>query len=293
MSRDRIVIISPVRDEESHLRGTIHSVVRQTHRPLEWIIVDDGSSDGTWQILQRAAAEHPWIQPVQRTDRGFRQSGAGVVDAFYFGYEKISNGEWDFLGKLDADLTFEPHYFASCLEEFQENTDLGIAGGTICALVDGSLTAESKSDPKFHVRGAVKLYRRECWDAIGGIVRGPCWDSIDELHANMLGWQTRTLAKELVHHHRPAGQAFGRWRDWVKGGRGNYVSGYHPVFMFLKCLSRLMQRPFGIAAGGLLWGFVTAYFNRTPRLVDDQLKKYVRAQQVRHLTLRPSLWRRH
>jgi poly-beta-1,6-N-acetyl-D-glucosamine synthase len=131
---------------------------------------------------------------------------------------------WEFVLKLDADLSFEPDYFANCFAEFDKDPKLGIGGGNICSLVAGALESESKADPKFHVRGAVKIYRRTCWDQIGGIVRGPCWDSIDELHANMLGWTTRTFPGLKVHHHRPAGQAFGKWKDWVKGGRGNYVS---------------------------------------------------------------------
>jgi poly-beta-1,6-N-acetyl-D-glucosamine synthase len=290
MRNPSFVIVSPVRNEEQYLQLTIDSVARQTCLPAEWLLVDDGSSDKTWSILQANAKRYDWIRPLKRPDRGFRQSGAGVVDAFYDGFQKVGVSTWEFVLKLDADLSFEPDYFANCFAEFDKDPKLGIGGGNICSLVAGALESESKADPKFHVRGAVKIYRRTCWDQIGGIVRGPCWDSIDELHANMLGWTTRTFPGLKVHHHRPAGQAFGKWKDWVKGGRGNYVSGYHPLFMFLKCLRRFPQKPVGFAACGLLYGFVSGYLTATPRLVDRQLMRYIRSQQVLRLTGRPGLW---
>lgn len=291
MSKGSYIVITPVRNEEEFLPLAIESMRAQTLRPMHWAVVNDGSTDGTPGLLTLAAAESPEMMVIKREDRGFRLSGSGVIDAFYEGYNRIAKSPWRFLAKLDGDLSFEPSYFEKCIAEFDQDPNLGIGGGTICALRDQGLVPESPKDPLFHVRGAVKIYRRECWEAIDGLVRGPCWDSIDELKANKLGWKTRTLQHLQVRHHRPAGQAFGKWKDWVKGGRGNYVTGYHPLFMLLKCLSRLPRKPVGLAACGLLWGFLTGYFGRNPRLVDRDVIKFVRQQQLRFLTGRPSLWR--
>lgn len=187
----RYVIISPVRDEEKYIERTIQSVMRQTIRPVEWVIVDDGSCDRTAAILDDYASREPWIRPVHRKNRGHRKSGTGVMEAFYDGYPTLQTRDWDFLVKLDGDLSFDENYFASCLERFQNNPKLGVAGGTI--LNEGANGLEPERSHDFHVRGATKIYRRQCWEAIGGLLRQTGWDTLDEVKANMLGWQSKSF----------------------------------------------------------------------------------------------------
>jgi poly-beta-1,6-N-acetyl-D-glucosamine synthase len=290
MANIRYVIIAPVRDEARHIKRTIESVAFQTVRPALWIIVNDGSTDGTGQIIDEAAIRHSWIKAVHRRNRGVRRAGEGVMEAFYAGFSLLENEPWQYLVKLDGDVTFEPDYFESCFTRFAEEPRLGIAGGVICNPVNGALCPESKVDPAFHVRGATKIYRRECWLGIGGLVQAPGWDTVDELKANMLGWSTRTFPDIKIIHHRPAGVAYGTWANWVKNGRANYVAGYHPVFMLLKCISRVFQRPYGIAALGLGVGFCGGYAKRIWRVDDPALVRYFRRQQMRRLLGQPSLW---
>ncbi len=140
-----------------------------------------------------------------RPDRGFRQPGRGVIDSFFDGYHLIRNSDWHFLVKLDGDLTFTASYFEQCFKRFQLEPKLGIGGGTVCALVGGELEVEAPGDPTFHVRGATKIYKRGCWEAIGGLLRAPGWDTVDEYKANMLGWHTWTFPEPKVWHHRTAG----------------------------------------------------------------------------------------
>jgi hypothetical protein len=167
---------------------------------------------------------------------------------------------------------------------------LGIGGGTICKETAGHLLPESTIDPAFHVRGATKIYKRDCWERLGGLIRAPGWDTVDEFKANMLGWATYTFPEIQVLHHRPAGQAQGDWKNWVKNGRANYVAGYHPLFMLLKCVSRLKSRPYGIAALGLFTGYLSGYLRKVPMVGDEQLIRYVREQQMRRLLNRENLW---
>lgn len=169
----KYVIVSPVRNEEKYLPFTIKSLVAQTIKPALWIVVNDGSTDRTGQIAEEAAQSNSWIKVVNRADRGFRQAGGGVVEAFYEGYYLIEKESWDYVIKLDGDLSFGPDYFEQCFARFDEDQKLGIAGGTICAEIDGVLEAESKNDPMFHVRGATKIYRQDCWRAIGGLIHAP------------------------------------------------------------------------------------------------------------------------
>ncbi|HMD55028.1 MAG TPA: glycosyltransferase family A protein, partial [Phycisphaerae bacterium] len=247
MKSIRYFIISPVRNEQQYLPKTIESVVSQSVHPVKWIIVDDGSTDSTGGIIDEAANQHNWIQALHRTDRGFRSAGGGVMEAFYHGFGLVNSGPWDFLVKLDGDVTFEPDYFEQCFARFASNPRLGIAGGLICNPMNGTLYPESKADPSFHVRGATKIYKYECWQAIGGLVKEKGWDTLDEVKANLLGWTTRTFSEIKIVHHRLAGRAYGTWANWVKNGRASYFAGYHPLFMAMKCISRTFRRPFGIA----------------------------------------------
>jgi poly-beta-1,6-N-acetyl-D-glucosamine synthase len=290
MSSLSYVIVTPARDEGEHIQKTIDSVSSQTIRPKKWVIVNDGSRDNTARIVDQAAGLHPWISVVHRPDRGSRKAGGGVMETFYAGYQLVQSDAWDFLIKLDGDLSFASDYFAQCFARFDSDPKLGIGGGTICIERNGALIEESKGDPRFHVRGATKIYRRGCWDAIDGLLRETGWDTLDELKANMLGWRTRTFPDIELKHWRASGGADGAWKNWFKNGRANYIVGYHPIFMLSKCVKRLFERPYGLAAAALFCGFLSGYLHRAPRVADTKLIRYLRQQQIARLMLRPSLW---
>lgn len=283
------VIITPVRDEQDHLEKTIESVLSQTVLPEEWVLVNDGSKDGTGAIIDHYAGRYPWIRAVHRGNRGFRKAGGGVVEAFYDGHGALHAAGWDFIVKLDGDLSFPADYFEKCLRQFGLDPALGICGGTIYNLIDGRPVLEKQ--PVFHVRGATKIYRRACWQAIGGLIKAPGWDTLDEAKANMLGWSTKSIAELHVVHHRYTGSADGTWANAVKNGRANYITGYHPLFMLLKCVKRAAGRPYLLGSAGLMWGFLSGYLKGIPRVDDAELIGYIRRQQMNKLTLRPSIWR--
>ncbi|MGD0695534.1 MAG: glycosyltransferase family A protein [Terriglobia bacterium] len=285
----KYVIITPVRDEEQHIEDTLRSVLAQTILPAEWVIVDDGSTDGTGRILERYARQHAWISVIHRPDRGFRNSGGGVMEAFDEGYRALRSRDWDLIVKLDGDLSFGPDYFERCLRRFAEDPGLGIGGGVIYYCENGTKRLETSH--LFHVRGATKMYRHACWDAIGGLIRTPGWDTVDELKANMLGWRTRCFPDVLLLQHRPTGAADGNWRDAVKNGQADYVSGYHPLFMLAKCLKRAFQRPLLVGAVGHLYGFAQGYIQRLPKVEDQKFIRYVRRQQLRRLFFQESIWK--
>lgn len=285
----RYVLVTPVRDEERYLPLTIESVVRQTLRPVEWAIVNDGSRDGTAQIIDEAARRYSWIRPVHRPDRGYRKWGAGIIEAFYSGFDALTCGDWDFLCKLDGDLSFEPTYFEMALAKFEQDPKIGIGGGVLYHQENGRRVLESH--PEFHVRGGVKIYRRACWDALGGLWVGPGSDTVDEVKANMLGWKSRSFFDLHMTHHRFTGATYGRWGGVVKDGRTDYVVGYHPLFMLAKCVRRLKSRPYGIAAAAMLYGFLSGYLKRMARVNDPALVRYLRAQQMNRLFGRESIWR--
>ena len=285
----RYLVITPVRDEAAYLKFTVESMLAQTVRPTEWVIVNDGSTDSTGSIIDDYARQYPWIRAVHRENRGFRKAGGGVVDAFNDGLRAASCRDWEFIVKLDGDLTLEPDYFEKCIGNFRSDTSLGVGGGVICYVIDGVKSIEAC--PVFHVRGATKIYKRECWDAIGGFWPAPGWDTMDEVKASMLGWTTRSFSDLHVIHHRVTGTAEGIWNGVVKNGRANYICGYHPLFMLSKCFANLIRKPYIIGSFALLYGFVSGYVKGIPQVDDPQTIAYLRRQQLSRLWGGQTIWR--
>jgi biofilm PGA synthesis N-glycosyltransferase PgaC len=273
-------IITPVRDEEEFIGSTIEAVAAQTIRPAEWIIVDDGSADRTGFIIEQYALKYSWIRPARRENRGFRSTGGGI-EGFLYGVEMLKTQDWEFLINLDGDLTFSPQYFEKCFEYFRKNPDLGIGGGTIYNKVGDQLYLEKCVD--FHVRGATKIYRRQCWDSLGGMLRGLGWDTVDEVKAHMRGWSTFAFPDLQLVHHRATGSALGPWNDAVKNGHSDYIVGYHPLFFAAKCARRLFRPPYLVGALALAYGFLRGYLRRSPRVDDAEFIRYIRGQQIKRL----------
>jgi poly-beta-1,6-N-acetyl-D-glucosamine synthase len=285
----KYVIITPVRDEEAYINHTIESVIAQTIQPAEWVIVDDGSTDNTGKIIDEYSSKFSWLRTIHRPNRGFRQAGGGVVQAFYSGYNALQTDDWDFVVKLDGDLTFSPDYFQRCFEHFANEPRLGIGGGEIYHSVGGELKLES--GPRFHVRGATKIYRRACWEAIGGLLTAAGWDTVDEVKANMLGWSTRSFSELCLTHHRFTGSADGLLHDRIKYGSVCFICGYHPLFVLARCFYRLFRKPYIIGSLAILFGFLKSYVVSTPQVKDQPMIRYLRQQQLRRLCGMETIWR--
>jgi biofilm PGA synthesis N-glycosyltransferase PgaC len=281
------VAITPARDEERFLPGLISSVASQTFPPNLWVIVNDGSSDRTGEILDRAAGDHPWIEAHHLPRGGTRAAGGESVIMRF-----LPRGLWerfDFILRLDADLTFGPELAYLLMREFARDGGLGIAGA---ALLEPSPDGWREiRQPAFHTRGAIKMYSRACFAAIGGLEAGLGWDTIDEARAMMLGFRTRHFRHLRAFHHRPLGRAGGWWRHRIAQGHAAYQVGYAPLFMFARAVRKTLEPPFTLGAMALLAGFIEGYLARWPRAAAPELVRFVRAQQLRRLMLKESLWR--
>jgi glycosyltransferase involved in cell wall biosynthesis len=289
MNKSDYVVVTPVRDEIDHIIRTIDSMRVQTVLPCQWVIVDDGSTDGTAEFLDRLEGVS-WITVVHRRNRGHRASGGGVIEAFEEGYAALRSADWQFLVKLDGDLSFDSQYFARCLQEFENDLQLGIGGGTVYARAAASLQIDSRGDPAFHVRGASKIYRRACWDRIRPLAKTAGWDTIDEVKANFFGWKTRTFEHLMVVQHKPTGSADGQWRNWFKNGFANYMTGYHPLFMLAKCVRRLVRPPVLFASTALFVGFCSGYLRRVAPAIDADAIRFLRREQLRRMLGRRSIY---
>jgi hypothetical protein len=211
------------------------------------------------------------------------------MEAFYDGLREVTASNWEFLVKLDGDLAFESQYFAKCFAEFAADAGLGIGGGVIWHEVNG--TPQIEPNPRFHVRGATKIYRRACWEDLGGLIRTPGWDTMDEVRANLLGWSTRSFPELQVRHFRFTGAAEGAWKNSIKNGMGSYICGYHPLFMLSKGVKNLVQQPYLVRSLGLLYGFILGYVKHVPQVEDKRAIRYLRKQQLRRLCLQTTIWR--
>jgi glycosyltransferase involved in cell wall biosynthesis len=264
-------------------------MAQQTILPQQWIIVNDGSKDNTGGLIDEAVQKYPWIRAVHRDDRGFRKWGAGIIEAFYDGYTVLDFSDWEFMSKLDGDLSFEPDYFEKSFARFGEDPKLGIGGGVLYHNDRGQRVLESH--PKFHVRGGAKIYRRACWEAIDGLWVGPGSDTVDEVKANMLGWTTSSFFDIHMIHHRFTGASWGRWGGLVKDGKIDYVTGYHPLFLIAKSIARLSKTPYFLRSFALLYGYVVARIQRMPQVDDPRVIRYLRKQQLARLFGGATIWK--
>jgi biofilm PGA synthesis N-glycosyltransferase PgaC len=278
------VVITPAKDEAQFFQKTIDSLVSQTVLPAEWVIVDDGSVDETADIAYAAAHLHPWIQVVQRTERGARDIGYGDTAAFCAGLRKVRTTDFDFVFKIDADVVLGPRYFQGILDKFAANPRLGIATGEADELING-LPVRTRYLPR-GFNGMIKGWRRTCFQEIGGIPKGLGWDGIDCYKAMMLGWETVTFGEEdlQVLHLRPAGSSvISIYYGWASHGRALHFIGSHPLWVLASACHHLASRPYVWGGLCLLMGFVESCLKRPKRYDDQALREYVRVWQRKKL----------
>jgi biofilm PGA synthesis N-glycosyltransferase PgaC len=280
----RYALVSPVKDEARHIELTLRSVTEQTIKPVLWAIVDDGSTDGTADIVRRYVEEHAFVRLFESPKAGPRNTGSAEVLAFYRGYESLRGIDFDFIVKLDGDLSFERDYFEKLLGRFSSDATLGIASGVYLES-DQSGSWKPVGMPSYHAFGACKVVRRTCFDEISGFATTPGWDTADEIRAMARGWKTCHFSDLEVRHHKPEGSAMGLLKTSRMHGEIHYVTGGDPLFLLFKVLHRLTVRPFLFSALALSFGYLQAVLKRKPRLVTRH------EAAVYQQLLRQRLWR--
>src|SRR5580704_1101878 len=277
------VVVTPARNEAQFIELTIKSVVAQTVRPLRWIIVSDGSTDGTDDIVTKWTSDHPWIQLVRMPERRERDF-AGKVYAFKAGYAKLADLNYEVIVSLDGDISFDSDYFSLLLGKLAADPKLGLAGTPFQEL--SGQTYDYRFVSIEHVSGACQLYRRECFEAIGGYlpVKGGSIDHIAVITARMKGWKTRTFTEKSCLHHRTMGTAGRRLlKSRFKLGIKDYSVGNHPMWEFVRTARQMTLHPVltgGLAlAAGYLWGVV----RQVPRPISPDLIAFHRREQLQRL----------
>jgi glycosyltransferase involved in cell wall biosynthesis len=282
MTLPAYVLITPARNEAEFIELTLKSMVSQKVRPLKWIVVSDGSTDGTDDIVRKYAADNPWIELVRMPERQERHF-AGKVHAFNAGCARVSDLPYDVIGNLDGDVSFDEQYFDFLLRKFVENPQLGVAG---TPFREGSFQYDYRFTSIEHVSGQCQLFRRKCFEEIGGFVPRKIGgvDLVAVITARMKGWQTRTFPEKPYVHHRQMGTATATvWMTPFKVGRADYLLGSHPLWEFARSIYQTTRPP--ILLGGTLrfLGFVWAMVSDGEKQVPADFIRFRRKEQMNRL----------
>ncbi|MBL3705548.1 glycosyltransferase [Sulfitobacter sp. BDSS02] len=274
------VLISPCRNEADYMRRTLDSVVAQSLQPTLWVIVDDGSTDETPQILADYAAKHDWIRIVQKPDRGHRAVGPGVVEAFYVGYQSIDPADFTYSCKLDLDLDLPPRYFETLIERMEADPRIGTCSGKPYIRQNGTLVSERRGD-EMSV-GMTKFYRRTCFEDIGGYVHEVMWDAIDCHKARQRGWKAVSWDHPDLNfeHLRPMGSSqTSIWTGKRRHGFGQYFMGSDLFFYAATCVFRMAEKPYVLGGLAMMQGYLAAWMRGDRQLDDPELRAFIRAYQ--------------
>jgi hypothetical protein len=283
----RYVLVTAARNEAALIEGAIRSVISQIIRPSRWVVVSDGSTDGTDDIVKHYANDHSWIELVRMPEHRDRSFAAKAV-CFNAGYDRLKSEEFELIGNLDADITFDPDYYQFLLSKFTEMPQLGVAGTPFIEDPDqpqNHTYAHPHADLQ-HVSGACQMFRRECFEEVGGYtpIKGGGIDWVAVTTARMKGWQTRTFLEKTCVHHRKMGTADrGRLRARFRHGQEDYYVGGHPLWQVMRGLFQMKEKPFVLGGVSLVLGFFWAMVKRMPRPVSPELIAFHQAEQMARL----------
>jgi len=292
----RYVLVTPARNEAQFIELTIKSVMAQTVKPIRWVIVSDGSTDGTDDIVKKCGVENPWIELVRMPERRERHF-AGKVLAFNAGYARVEHLEYEVIGNLDGDASFDEDYFSFLLKRLSEDPGLGLVG---TAYTEGQIPSvagarnlgnlDTAYDYRFanleHVAGICQLFRRDCFEQIGGYkpIRGGGIDFIAALTAKAAGWKTRSYREKVAVHHRAGGTAeTGTLVARFRNGARDYAIGNHPVWELFRTVYHMGKKPFVIGGLTQLCGYLWSVVRRTQRPISRELVGFHRREQMQRL----------
>lgn len=282
----KAVIITPFLNEETVIGDLIQSVITQELPPKKWVLVDDGSTDNSVKIIKEAAKNIDWISLIQLEHKNQKRSiGAKIINAFNKGLETISIDDYDIIMKIDADLILPKNYIKEIANQFENNPKIGLCGG-VCGLIEnGDVKLESKTNLD-HVRGALKAYRKECFQEMGGLVNRMGWDSVDEYKTRYNKWEVKVLPDLMVSHLKETNIKTGHARASFKNGIMLYTIRFDIPLLMTNVLKRLFWKPYIIQGLAILCGYCYAFLSREEKIINKQLGKFIRSYRYKKIVER-------
>ncbi len=277
-----ILVITPVKNESQFILKTICSLIKQSVKPKKWLIVDDGSTDDTVNIINEKILKYDWIElKLFKTKYEERTGGSKVVRAFNYGLSFVSADDYDFIVKLDGDLELPKNYFEAMINEFESDNKLGICGGTIYnKYSDNYIKIEKVS--RFHVRGALKMIKINCWKDINGFKEIWNWDGIDIMEAQFKGWSTRSIDVPVIHL-RPTSSAYDPLQHAFKSGYESYKMRSSLFLTLIRAIFKIKIKPYLKCSYYYLQGYFKANSNKEKLIISPELAKFINKKNYSRL----------
>ncbi len=272
----KTLIITPFLNEDAVLRELIESFIAQSNPITRWVLVDDGSTDKSVEIIKEYLEKYDWIRLVQLNHNQKRSIGAKIINAFNSGLATENPADYNIIMKIDADLVLPSNYVQEITKEFEENPRLGLCGGVCGLVVDGEIKLEQKTNLD-HVRGALKAYRLDCFKEIGGLVNKMGWDSVDEYKTRFANWEVKVLPNLMVAHLKETNIKTGHAKASFKNGIMLYTIRFDFPLLMTNVLKRLFWKPYIIQGLAIFAGYFYALFTREERIINPQLGTFIRS----------------
>ena len=285
MDKTNYVLITAARNEEKYIENTIKAIIAQTVLPVQWIIVSDGSTDRTDEIVMQYSARYNFIHLMRKTATINGQVDfTSKVHAINSGYEKLHGIDYDFIGILDGDVTFNSSYYENVLNKISENIKLGIAGGIILDQYDDHCIRRSPYRSNY-VSGCIQLFRRKCYEDIGGLlpIKEGGEDTMATFTALMKDWEVKAFEELEVYHHKHSKATRDKLKEAFRAGRMFYALGSHPLFEVLKSIKSITAEPYLLFAMTRMCGYLIPYFKRQRRTATEEFIQFMRKDQLAQL----------
>ena len=271
----KYLIIMPAYNEADYILSTLRSIVEQTLLPTYLLVVDDNSSDNTYQLVKNFIVEYPWINIIKRKSEAIHLPGSKVIQAFNYGLQTIQSiDDFDIIVKLDADLILPPNYFEKIVQRFSSAPRIGMVGGFAYILKEKEWCLENLTN-KDHIRGAFKAYKIDCFKEIGGLKPAMGWDTVDELLCNYYEWEIITLPELKVKHLKPTGIMYNKKARYNQG-KAFYHLSYGFTLTFIASLKLAFKKKNPLLFFDYMIGYFKALRRKEPFLVNNDQAKFIR-----------------
>lgn len=266
-------IIIPAYNEEQFIALTLQSLVEQTVLPTKVVIVNDGSTDSTAEIVSAFAKKYPFISLVNKSSDAIHLPGSKVIQAFQKGLESVDDN-YDFIVKADADLIFPLNYFETLISHLKSDEGIGMVGGFCYIEKNGDWILENLTD-KDHIRGALKAYRKETFKQIGGLKPAMGWDTVDELLCKFYDWKIKTDETLHVKHLKPTGANYSKTARY-KQGEAFYTLGYGFWITAIASAKLALRKKKPLLFLDYINGFWKAKSSKKALLVSEEQAEFIR-----------------